>query len=93
MILMIELRMWAKFKPSANKLVMWSIKNHWIFLIVLVGIQYLTGQELADSGFWIPFNREVVFRVHSFLGTVILIFAILLVLQKLYLWLMRTGKV
>lgn len=84
--------MWLKIKPNLTKIVMWSVKKHWLILVVLIGGQYLTGKGLADPSLTsISYDR--LFGLHSFGGNLILIAAIFLGLEKIYLWLMRTGKI
>jgi hypothetical protein len=82
-----------KVKSFINRAVMWSIKNHWIFLIILVGVQSLTGSAMVDPKPWIPFSQNLLFTLHSFLGKLIFVLAIGLTLEKLYLWLLRRGKI
>lgn len=83
---------WKRIKPSVTKLVMWSVKKHWVFLVVLMGMQFVTGKQLTDEWVFFNFERGLVFRVHSFLGFLLLLAAIGLAIEKLYLWLLRKGR-
>lgn len=79
-------------KPYVNKGVMWSIKNHWLILAVMVGLQYVTGKII--SGDWKSgANLNMLLRIHELNGLMIFTAAGLLTAEKLWLWLLRKGKI
>ncbi len=82
-----------RWKLIWNRFVVWSIKNHWILLVTVVGMQYLTGKMMTEWG--IPFGLSVstVLEFHEFNGGMIMLLAVGLSLEKGYLWLKRKGKV
>ena len=77
-------------KKKLTPLVMWSIKNHWIFLVLLIGLQYLTGEQMTEPKAFIPLSAPMALQIHSILGKLILIGTAALFLDKMYLlWLRR----
>jgi hypothetical protein len=84
--------MWNRYKPVVTKLVMWSIKNHWIGLVVLIGTMYITGNAMAEANPYIPLSYSMLFTIHSWTGKLVLITAVFLALEKLYLWLLRNKR-
>jgi hypothetical protein len=79
-------------KSYVTPLVMWSIHNHWIFLVTIIVFQYLLGETLAGEQ-RLPIPIEYIPTLHSLIGKVLLGFAILLTSEKLYLYLLRKGKI
>ena len=67
-----------------QKLVLWSINNHWIFLLIILGSQWLTGQFMS-----LPLARTI----HNLNSKVIVILTLGLAFDKLYLWLKSKGKI
>jgi hypothetical protein len=72
--------------------VMWSIKNHWMFLVTLIILQYLLGNGLAGEP-RLPIPMEYVPTLHSLIGKILLIFALVLTIEKFYLTLLRRNKI
>jgi hypothetical protein len=83
-----------KLKPTLNKIVTFSIKNHGLFLIIILFLQWLTGQIMGEPnqwGFLLP--HQTARTIHNLLSKVIVITTIGLALDKLYLYLKRKGKI
>ena len=72
---------------------MFSIKNHWLILVVMIGVQYLTGNMLAEAEFPINLDRGLVLAIHSLGGKLFLIAGALLAVEKIYLILLKKNKV
>lgn len=86
--------MWQKIKPSITRFVMFCIKNHWLILVVMIGVQYLTGNMLAEANeFSINLDRGLVLTIHSWGGKLFLIAGTLLAVEKIYLILLKKNKV
>lgn len=62
----------------------WTVKHHWIFLLIIFGLQWWTGENIQ-----LPWARQV----HSFNAKVILIALIFMAINKLWLELKRRGKI
>lgn len=86
--------MWSNLKPQVTRVVMWTIKNHWLALVVLIGVQYLTGNMLAEPNeFPISLDRGLVLAIHSWGGKLFLIAGGLLAAEKIYLLLLKKNKI
>jgi hypothetical protein len=86
--------MWLKIKPSITRFVMFCITNHWLVLVLLIGIQYLTGSYLAKPWeFPVNLDRGLVLAIHSLGGKLFLITGLLLAVEKIYLILLKKNKV
>ena len=83
--------MWPRVKPLLSRFVLWSIKNHWLLLILVISLQFVSGKILSGA-LAVNLPRPTVFAIHSTLGLLIFIIAILMTLAKLFLWLMKKGK-
>lgn len=82
-----------EFKLWLDRLVVWSIKNHWMFLITMVGVQYLTGTSLATGSEPLGINFGIVRVVHYWNGRLIGFLALILLVEKGYLWLKKRGAI
>ena len=67
-----------------QKLVLFSVKNHWLFLVIILGLQWFTGQYM-----YLPLAKSI----HNLNSKIIVIFVIGLTFDKLYLWLKSNGKI
>ena len=85
--------MWKRYKPTITKLVMWSVKNHWLLLVVAIGAQYLIGKAMVNPNLDIPLSYDNLLSIHSWLGNLILVVAVFLGIEKIYLWLLRRGTI
>lgn len=95
--------MWQKIKPKITRFVMFCIKNHWLVLVAMIGVQYLTGNMLAESGaglypteadeFPLNLDRGLVLAIHSWGGKLFLIAGGLLAAEKIYLLLLKKNKI
>ena len=86
-----------KLKTIINKIIVFSFKNHWLGLLILAGFMYLSGKVMAEPEelfFVIPRNYyRLVKELHELFGKLILISAIFLAAQKVYLLLVRKFKI
>lgn len=80
----------SNIKALVTPIVMWSIKNHWIFLVSIIVLQYLLGDGLAGEP-KLPIPIEWAPFLHEWLGKILLGFAIVLTGEKLYLYLLKKG--
>ena len=86
--------MWQKIKPAVTRFVMFCIKQHWLLLVLMIGVQYTTGNILAKPGdFPVNLDRGLVLAIHSLGGKLFLIVGTLLAVEKIYLMLLRKNKV
>ncbi|MBI5356734.1 hypothetical protein HZB78_03925 [Candidatus Collierbacteria bacterium] len=86
--------MWQKIKPSITKFVMFCIKKHWLILVAMIGVQYLTGSILAKPWeFSVQLDRGLVLAIHSLGGKLFLITGGLLAVEKIYLYLLKKNKI
>ena len=67
-----------------NQLGAWTVKHHWLFLLVIFGGQWLTGQYM---------NFPLARQLHSLNGKLIFIALIYMAANKLWLELKRKGKI
>lgn len=90
----IILNMWQKIKPSITKFVMFCIKQHWLLLLLMIGVQYTTGNILAEPGeFPVNLDRGLVLAIHSLGGKLFLITGALLAFEKIYLYLLKKNQI
>lgn len=86
--------MWQKIKPSITKFVMFCIKNHWLILVAMIAVQYLTGNMLSEANeFPVNLDRGLVLAIHSLGGKLFLITGGLLAVEKIYLYLLKKNKI
>jgi len=73
---------------------MFCIKNHWLILVVMIGVQYITGNILSKQGeFPVNLDRKLVLAIHSLGGKLFLIAGGLLAAEKIYLYLLKKNKI
>jgi len=73
---------------------MFCIKQHWLLLVLMIGVQYLTGNMLAEANeFPINLDRGLVLAIHSLGGKLFLIAGGLLAVEKIYLYLLKKNKI
>lgn len=73
---------------------MFCIKNHWLVLVAMIGIQYLTGNMLSEANkFPVNLDRGLVLAIHSWGGKLFLIAGGLLAAEKIYLLLLKKSKI
>lgn len=86
--------MWQKIKPLITRFVMFCIKNHWLVLVAMIAMQYLTGSYLAKPWeFPVKLDRGLVLAIHSLGGKLFLIAGGLLAVEKIYLFLLKKNKI
>lgn len=86
--------MWQKIKPSITGFVMFCIKNHWLVLVAMIAVQYLTGKMLSSPNeFPLNLDRGLVLAIHSLGGKLFLIAGGLLAVEKIYLFLLKKSKI
>ena len=81
-------------KEILNQIGVWTIKHHWIFLLLIIGLQWLTGSVMlkpADWG-WLM-DTGLARKFHTLNSQLIFWLLIYLGLNKLWLWLKRSGKI
>jgi hypothetical protein len=83
----------VKYKPQINKMVMWSIRNHWLFLVTMLVVQYTTGKIVSGDWIIVGMNLSSVFEIHQINGLLLVSGGVMLTLEKLWLWLLRKGKI
>ena len=71
-------------KNLLNALGAWTVKHHWIFLLVIFGGQWLTGENI---------NYPLARQFHGLNGKLIFLALIYMALNKLWLSLKRQGKI
>lgn len=74
----------AQMKNFLNIIGAWTIKHHWIFLLIIFGGQWLTGQYM---------NYPLARQLHLLNSQVIFILLIYMAAGKLWLYLKRKGKI
>jgi len=84
-------------KKLINKIIVLSFKNHWLILLILASFMYLSGEIMSKPGkfaFLLPFNLYyLIIELHGLFGKLILISAIVLSVQKIYLILSKKIKI
>lgn len=86
--------MWQKIKPKVTRFVMFCIKNHWLILVAMIAVQYLTGNMLSESNeFPVDLDRGLVLAIHSWGGKLFLITGGFLAVEKIYLFLLKKNKI
>ena len=72
----------------------WTIKFHWLFLLVIFGGQWLTGQIISEPEEWgWIMDFRLAQQFHSLNGKLIFIALIYMAANKLWLELKRRGKI
>lgn len=83
-----------KIKAMVTKMVMWSVKNHWLMLVLILGLQYISGEAIGGDKKWLEITGYQNWRmIHELNSKLILIVTGLLALEKGYLFLLRSRKV
>jgi len=81
-------------KEFLNQIGAWTIKHHWIFLLLIIGLQWLTGtiMQKPTQYLWLM-DAELARRLHILNSQLIFYLLIYMAFNKLWLWLKRAGKV
>lgn len=83
-----------KIKAMVTKTVMWSVKNHWLMLVLILGLQYISGEAIGGDKKWLEITGYQNWRmIHELNSKLILVVTGLLALEKGYLFLLRSRKV
>ncbi|QHO63439.1 hypothetical protein [Candidatus Chazhemtobacterium aquaticus] len=83
-----------KIKAMITKMVMWSVKNHWLMLVLILGLQYISGEAIGGDKKWLEITGYQNWRmIHELNSKLILIVTGLLALEKGYLFLLRSRKI
>ena len=83
-----------KIKAMVTKMVMWSVKNHWLMLVLILGLQYISGEAIGGDKKWLEITGYQNWRmIHELNSKLILVVTGLLALEKGYLFLLRSRKV
>lgn len=83
-----------KIKAMVTKTVMWSVKNHWLMLVLILGLQYISGEAIGGDKKWLEIIGYQNWRmIHELNSKLILVVTGLLALEKGYLFLLRSRKV
>lgn len=83
-----------KIKATVTKTVMWSVKNHWLMLVLILGLQYISGEAIGGDKKWLEITGYQNWRmIHELNSKLILIVTGLLALEKGYLFLLRSRKI
>lgn len=83
-----------KIKAMVTKTVMWSVKNHWLMLVLILGLQYISGEAIGRDKKWLEITGYQNWRmIHELNSKLILIVTGLLALEKGYLFLLRSRKI
>jgi len=73
---------------------MWSVKNHWLMLVLILGLQYISGEAIGGDKKWLEITGYQNWRmIHELNSKLILIVTGLLALEKGYLFLLRSRKI
>lgn len=84
----------VKIKAMVTKMVMWSVKNHWLMLVLILGLQYISGEAIGGDKKWLEITGYQNWRmIHELNSKLILIVTGLLALEKGYLFLLRSRKI
>lgn len=84
----------VKIKAMVTKTVMWSVKNHWLMLVLILGLQYISGEAIGGDKKWLEITGYQNWRmIHELNSKLILIVTGLLALEKGYLFLLRSRKI
>jgi hypothetical protein len=83
-----------KIKATVTKTVMWSVKNHWLMLVLILGLQYISGEAIGGDKKWLEITGYQNWRmIHELNSKLILVVTGLLALEKGYLFLLRSRKI
>ena len=83
-----------KIKTMVTKTVMWSVKNHWLMLVLILGLQYISGEAIGGDKKWLEITGYQNWRmIHELNSKLILVVTGLLALEKGYLFLLRSRKI
>jgi len=83
-----------KIKTMVTKMVMLSVKNHWLMLVLILGLQYISGEAIGGDRKWLEITGYQNWRmIHELNSKLILIVTGLLALEKGYLFLLRSRKI
>lgn len=83
-----------KIKAMVTKMVMWSVKNHWLMLVLILGLQYISGEAIGGDKKWLEITGYQNWRmIHEINSKLILVVTGLLALEKGYLFLLRSRKI
>ncbi len=71
-------------KNLLNLIGAWTIKHHWIFLLVIFGLQWWTGENMQ-----LGWTRQI----HQLNGKLVFASLVYMAGNKLWLYLKRKGKI
>lgn len=81
-------------KNFLNQIGAWTIRYHWIFLLSIFGLQWLTGEIMSEPEEWgWLLNPRLARQIHGLNGKLIFIALIYMAGNKLWLELKRKGKI
>jgi hypothetical protein len=81
-------------KNFLNFIGAWTVKHHWIFLLLIFGLQWLTGEVMSNPKTWMwLMNGRLARQLHALNGQVIFWVLIYMAVNKLWLSLKRKGKI
>lgn len=81
-------------KNLINQIGGWTIKYHWIFLLVIFGTQWLTGEIMSESEKWgWLLNPRLARQIHSLNGKMVLAALVFMAANKFWLVLKRREKI
>ena len=77
-----------------QKLITWTTKHHWLFLLIIFGGQWLTGQIISEPNEWgWIMDFRLARQLHDLNGKLIFFALGFMAFHKLYLWLKSNGKI
>jgi len=78
--------------PIKHDLINTSIRNHYIFFIILLPAQYLTTVMAGDVAKSLGLSESTVFKAHGWIGLLLVINAVVLVVEKFLLPMYTKGS-
>jgi len=78
--------MWLK------KRVLQLTKNHWLLLAILIGVQYLTGEQMVEPKNYLLLSPATALLIHNFNSKLILIVVGVMGVAGVYLKILRRTK-
>lgn len=85
----------VSWKMTTMKWVMWSVRNHWLWMVVIVGLQWLTGHVLNGDLVFVAgiFSFATWRQIHLVNSWVIVGTVGVMAAEKLFLWMSRSGRI
>ena len=76
-------------------IVMWLVKNHWFWVSLILGTQYVSGKVIGSGFVWLAplFSYPTWRQIHMFNSNLVVGVVMIMLGVKVFLWLRKRGKI